>query len=124
MLTYSIGDICDRLSILSLKKERFPSKEIDREYEIFVEAYIDAVADKEYTDQVRELTKYLLTVNDKIWKLEADIRLGKEEVLGLEEVGHRAIQIRDLNKLRVEAKNTINRITNTGFTEKKSTWKE
>ena len=57
--------------------------------------------------------------NAQIWDLESDIRKGKENELGLEEVGRRAIQIRNINKKRVEAKNQITELTLTGFIEKK-----
>jgi hypothetical protein len=44
-----------------------------------------------------------------MWTLEADLRKGKEGELGLEEVGRRAIAIRDLNKQRVTLKNSISK---------------
>ena len=46
-------------------------------------------------------------MNGKIWDLESDIRKGKEGELGLEEVGRRAIAVRELNKIRVGYKNDI-----------------
>ena len=52
----------------------------------------------------------LAIVNIKISLLEADIRQGRERALGLEEVGRRALQIRDLNKERVALKNHLNAI--------------
>ena len=39
--------------------------------------------------------------------MESDIRKGKEGELGLEEVGRRAIAIRDINGLRIMIKNEI-----------------
>jgi hypothetical protein len=56
-----------------------------------------------------DLIEKLFIVNHKIWELEADIREGREEELGLEEVGKRAISIRNLNKERITIKNEINR---------------
>lgn len=49
---------------------------------------------------VGELVDKLSITNLKIARLEADIRDGKEGVLGLEEVGRRALAIRDLNGTR------------------------
>ncbi len=49
----------------------------------------------------------LLKVNAEIWELESDIRMGKEGILGFEEVGRRAIAIRDKNQYRIRIKNKI-----------------
>jgi len=56
-----------------------------------------------------DLMDKLSIVNNKIWHLEADIRDGKENELGWEEVGRRAVQVRDLNRERIAIKNEINR---------------
>ena len=55
----------------------------------------------------------LLKVNAEIWELESDIRMGKEDILGLEEVGRRAIAIREKNQYRIRIKNKIATISNT-----------
>ena len=92
-----ISEIADRYSIALLKKER-----------------ADAQNQKEINDLSAELLNYpdisiyiekLVEINGKIWDLESDIRKGKEEELGLEEVGRRAIMIRGFNKIRVGYKN-------------------
>jgi hypothetical protein len=56
-----------------------------------------------------DLVERLFIVNHRIWELEADIRGGREDELVLEEVGRRAISIRNLNKERITIKNEINR---------------
>jgi len=61
----------------------------------------------------------LYDINGKIWDLESDIRKGKEGELGLEEVGRRAIMIRELNKKRISVKNQITEETNMGFKDVK-----
>ena len=65
------------------------------------------------------ILKKLYEVNGKIWDLEADIRKGKEGELGLEEVGRRAIEIRNLNKTRISIKNEITEVTGSGFKDVK-----
>jgi len=45
-----------------------------------------------------------------MWDAEYDIRKGLDEKLGLEEIGRRALLIRDLNKKRVSVKNQITKI--------------
>ena len=105
----SIGDIADRYSICKLKSERL---NLDNSKEL-----------KELKEQINlyqgieEDLNTLYDVNGRIWDLEADIRKKNEEILGLDEVGRRAIKIRDLNSLRVGCKNDINSKYNEGYIE-------
>lgn len=99
----ALNEVLDRYSILLLKKERLPEnqellrecarfeEEIARHTESFVAEYIGKLKD----------------INGQIWDLEADLRKGKEGKLGLEEVGRRAIAIRDLNGKRIALKNEV-----------------
>lgn len=95
------GEIADRYSILLLKKERLQDENIMGEFKVFHELVL---AKPHLHEGVQELYKE----NGLIWDLESDIRRGKEAELGLEEVGRRAIQIRDHNKNRIAIKNKIN----------------
>lgn len=87
-------EIADRLSILILK-------------------WVNGLSVKEelveYSKDFKITGKFLdlLRVNSDIWKLESAIRQGKEDTLPLEEVGRRALAIRDLNKERIAIKNEI-----------------
>jgi len=104
-MEYPLSEIIDRLSILMLKCERFPKhmrpiEERDR----FLAAF------NEMRPQDIRKTGWLVDqtqINGLIWDLEAAIRQGKEGELGLEEVGRRAIRLRDLNAERVRRKNQI-----------------
>ena len=60
-----------------------------------------------------DLIEKLLFTNMKIWNLESEIRECKEEELGLEEIGRRALMIRDLNRERIALKNELNRLHDT-----------
>jgi len=112
-LKLSIGDIIDRWTIAYLKNTRGG---VDTTAEI--NSYADYC--KKYDQRVvAEAFESLLKHNGDIWALESDIRKGKEGELGLEEVGRRALQIRDHNKLRIEVKNLINTQYNEGFKEVK-----
>lgn len=107
----SIGDIIDRYSICKLKKERLA---------INNDAELSAL--KKEIDPYRDLDSFvdrMYDINGKIWDLESDIRKGKEGELGLEEVGRRAIQIREYNSIRVDIKNQINFLLNEGYQEVK-----
>lgn len=63
-----------------------------------------------------DLIDRLSITNLKIWHLEEQIRAGKEKELTIEDIGKRALKIRDLNKERIELKNAINEDGN-GFKE-------
>jgi uncharacterized protein YxjI len=110
-MEYPISEILDRYSIALLKKERLKidnDKELnDLSNEIDNYRKINKIVD-EYIVNLKE-------INGKIWDLEFDIRKGKEGILGLEEVGRRAILIRENNKIRVGYKNEIVEIFNTGY---------
>jgi hypothetical protein len=106
----SLGEIADRYSIIKLKSER---TDVDCKEEF------DTLKNELNGDEIYAYVDQLYEVNRRIWDLESDIRKGKEGELGLEEVGRRAIMIRDFNKERINIKNTINTIYKTGFIEKK-----
>jgi hypothetical protein len=102
-----ISEICDRYSIALLKKER-----ANAENQSEIEEFGNEI--KKYKN-IEEYVEKLIDVNGKIWDLESDIRKGKEGELGLEEVGRRAITIRELNKIRVGYKNDIVDISKEGY---------
>ena len=88
----SHGELLYRLSILILRavKDKTPVELI---------GYFKEFKGKDSDTLIR-----LLEVNNQIWQLESDIRKGKEGQLSIEEVGRRALMIRDLNKVRVQLK--------------------
>lgn len=103
----AISDILDRYSISLLKKERANAENQTEIEELEKEM-------RKYKN-IEEHVEKLIDVNGKIWDLESDIRRGKEGELGLEEVGRRAIAIRELNKIRVGYKNNIVDIFKEGY---------
>ena len=62
-----------------------------------------------------DLVDRLCIVNQKIWHLENDVRHMKELNMPLEEIGRRALLIRDFNKERVSYKNAIDEISEEFF---------
>ena len=108
-----IGEIADRYSILMLKSER-----TDLDVKLELQAYKDAIHGYENIDMYIQKLK---SINGRIWDLESDIRKGKENELGLEEVGKRAIMIRDINSERVACKNEITVYYTEGYIETKHT---
>lgn len=117
-----LPEAIDKLTILMLKKERLPESNerlsVEREYQYYL-AVIDAYRADDGIDVKQEWIDDLYVANGKCWDLEAAIRQGRDAELGLEEVGRRAIQLRDLNKIRIEAKNRIAEQTGMDFFEVK-----
>lgn len=106
-----ISEICDRYSIAILKKKRAAA---DNDEEIHnlrteIESY------QRVGNLIYNYIDQLVEINGRIWDLESDIRRGREGELGLEEVGKRALHIRDLNKQRVKCKNELVDIFNEGY---------
>lgn len=114
-----LPEILDRLSILNLKIERIGEPHLQVEFQ----AYADTLREYEKKGissiKMNEWLTDLQIINGRIWDLESDIRKGKEGELGLEEVGRRAIVIRELNKQRVAIKNKIVEETGIGFRDVK-----
>lgn len=93
------SDVADRLSILILK-------------------WIHGL------DVKNELLKYskdfkltedffdLLKTNYEVWQLESAIRNGSDLNISLEEIGRRALRIRDINRERIQIKNRIAKLKN------------
>ena len=102
-----ISEIADRYSIALLKRDR-ANADNQVELDTLYTELDNYASSMEFVHKLKE-------VNGKIWDLESDIRKGKEAELGLEEVGRRAIAIRELNKIRVGYKNEMVKIYNEGF---------
>jgi len=108
-----LPEILDRMSIIKLKIERIGEPHLKKEYEEYKKALEEfkgkgGIIDKNWLENLYE-------INKKIWDFESAIRQGKEGELGLEEVGRRALAIRDLNKERISVKNEIVEKTGIGF---------
>ena len=110
----SLGDAIDKISILS-RKLHFGEDEAYKEFIYLTEA-LDKL-DLKLSGALVAATIRLAQTNVDIWNLENEIRKGGEDKFSIEEVGHRALEIRDLNRQRVRYKNEINRLTGLGFRE-------
>jgi len=125
-----VGDILDRWSISKLKFERIGSENAKKEYNAFNLA-IENV-EKEYSQyDWKQFMEMMYSINDNIWQLEAGLKGGKEQLSNphyifdkvnekiLSKIGITTILIRNINHLRVEFKNIINKLTKTGFQDRK-----
>ena len=119
-MKYPLDELLDKSSIIRLKFERIPDLE-DRskwiseimDYSIAIGEYIgEGICNQEQTN---DWFKRLYETNKRIWDLEAAIRQGKEGEIGLEEVGRRAIEIRNINGERVGIKREIVSVIGRGY---------
>ncbi len=113
MMEIPIAELIDRYSIMRLKVERISDSYLNNELEALQHS-IDRYKERGIL-VMGEWIQKLYEINGKMWDLEHDIRKGKEGELGLEEVGRRALLIRDLNKQRISVKNEITDMTGSGF---------
>jgi hypothetical protein len=97
---FPIVELVDRLVIAKIKLEKTQSNR--DEYDFYV-----AQLSQCDLSLVADLINQLELIHLTIWKLESDIRRGFEDKLGLEEVGKRAIEIRNHNAQRIILKNQI-----------------
>lgn len=112
-----LAEVLDRFTIVRLKMERIKTENKKDEYEHYKKVLEDykkrgMIVKQEWIDRLYE-------ANGQIWDLESDIRKGKEGELGMEEVGKRAIKIREINKIRISIKNEVVEATGSGFKDVK-----
>ena len=122
-MRYPLDELLDRRSIIQLKIERIADEEKQRlkqQYKDYTRAIEEYVEEGTCTrEQVEEWHNRLYGINSQIWDLEADMRQGKEGKLSLEEIGKRASQIRDRNRIRVGIKNEIVETCGLGYKDVK-----
>mgnify|MGYP003111556546 CR=1 FL=1 len=101
-----INELCDRLTIAILKYERLPPEELEQDLlKKQIRYYANGLTRTD--EKLMDLLDRLYTINGEMWDAEHAIRQGLDDNLGLEEIGRRAIQIRDKNRVRVAVKNEI-----------------
>ena len=109
--THNLGDVVDRMTILT-RKIFYGEEDAISEHR-YLEKGLEAwgVDGKLITHVIR-----LAQMNFEIWNLENEIRKHGTDRFTLEEIGKRAIKIRDFNRKRVKYKNTITELEG-GFKE-------
>jgi hypothetical protein len=98
--TFPIIELIDRLAIAEVKFQRTDANEQELAWYKNQALHIDF-------DQIVNEYEDLKRIHNEIWNLEAELKSGREAELALEEIGRRAIAIRDHNNKRVALKNTI-----------------
>ncbi len=101
---YNLGDVLDKLSILSMKIYFGDEASISEHRYLEKSLAAFGINGKIVTNVIR-----LTLMNRMIWELENELRKGLfDDDSQLKEHGRRAIKIRDFNKKRIEYKNLIN----------------
>ena len=109
-----LPEVVDRYTIARLKLERLDETQIDVESMKEEIEYYKSGIDFE-NEKLSELTNELYVVNGRIWDTESSIRMGLDKQMTLDEVGNRALRVRDLNRIRMKVKNDIIDLTGDGF---------
>lgn len=121
-----IGDILDRASIANLKAERIMAPESIKEWEAFEKEIIKLIELWPRFD-IAQWLKHLKNINSAIWKLESQLKSGKEVLPNglwiddpenqeaLSKIGKCTILIREFNSIRVGFKNVVNQLTESGY---------
>ena len=101
----TVGEFADRISIQLHKVEKIGEESYPEFVHLVEELLLKTPVEgfEEVIKSIRELYR----VNGEIWKLESSLRQGKEESLGLEEIGKRAISIRNWNNKRIAEQNRL-----------------
>ena len=97
---FPIIELVDRLAIAEVKFQRTKANEQELLWYMNQSLRIDLTQIvNEYEDLKR--------IHNEIWELEAKLKTGREAELSLEEIGRRAIAIRDHNNKRILLKNSM-----------------
>lgn len=101
-------ELIDRLCIARVKFERTSGGNQDELdwYESHYQELIQNLSPDQLTqleNDIAEITK----IHNQIWDLEWQLKSGVEHLLELDEIGRRAIAIRDWNNRRITYKNSI-----------------
>lgn len=114
--------LVDCYTILKLKMDRFSPEQKEKEPHLETEFKIYHDIIQKYRGQFAALDNWvneLYKINGRIWDLEWEIRQGKDGKFALEEIGRRALLIRDINRERNIVKNKIVKETGAGFPDYK-----
>ena len=97
---FPIIELVDRLAIAEVKFQRTKANEQELLWYMNQSLRIDLTQIvNEYEDLKR--------IHNEIWELEAELKTGREAELSLEEIGRRAVAIRDHNNKRIKLKNSM-----------------
>lgn len=98
---FPVFELLDRYVISRVKFER--TQGANRAELEFYQQQVNRVDLSQISHEMQQLEH----IHQTIWDLESQLKSDKEHELGLEEIGRRAIAIRDWNKKRIAMKNAM-----------------
>ena len=98
--TFPIIELVDRYTIALLKHHK---TQINQEELDFYQAQLSNYDLNKIDSELQNLYK----IHSQIWLLESDLKSGRENQIPLEEIGRRAIEIRNWNQQRIALKNIM-----------------
>jgi len=105
-------ELVDRLCIARVKFQRTKgSNQVELDWYEAQFAKLPQSAELDYNVEA------MTAIHNVIWELEWQLKSGVEQQLSLDEIGRRAIRIRDYNNKRIRFKNSIARLLNHPVTE-------
>ena len=99
-MKFPVIELVDRLAIATIKWQRTQANREELEW------YQQQVIELDQTAIAQDLVT-LQHIHNDIWELEKELKSGQEQSLSLEEIGRRAIMIRNLNNQRIQLKNKM-----------------
>jgi hypothetical protein len=100
-VNFPVLELVDRLCIARIKWERTQSNRAELDY------YEAEWTKFNAPQEMNAYIKTLMNIHNQIWELEWQLKSGVEHQLPLEEIGLRAIAIRDWNNKRISLKNQV-----------------
>lgn len=101
MIFFPAAELLDRLAIARVKWRRTHANIEELNY------YELQAQNLSMGPECHDFMLELETIHDTIWDLEKELKSGCEQELSLEEIGRRAIAVRDHNNRRVQYKNLL-----------------
>jgi hypothetical protein len=101
--TFPVTELIDRYLIAEIKHEKSGRNIVELDF------YKQQIENFEI-EKVVDLMQQLKQVHLGIWELEKELKTGTEQDLPMDEIGRRAIKIRNKNSQRIEIKNQIAQI--------------
>lgn len=98
---FPIIELVDRYAIASVKHKRTDGANQDE-----LDFYHHQIEQMDLSAVTQQLEQ-LENIHNEIWELEKELKSGREHELPLEEIGRRAIMIRNKNNQRIVLKNSI-----------------
>lgn len=100
-------ELIDRLCIARVKHARTNGAN-----QVELNWYEEKLRQLPQSAELDEAIQAMTDIHHAIWDLEWQLKSGVEQMLSLQEIGRRAIAIRDFNNKRIAYKNSVARILN------------